>query len=172
MIASLPGHAPVASTQTPLSHSVSAMQPRQAWFEPSQTAPSLPVQSVLVAHSPQVPSGSQIGLPATPSQSVFVVHDEMQKLSSQIGVAGSVQSAEVVHCGATQAPFMSQTLPPLQLRIPPEMPNDWHSASLVQHASGLGRVHARAVASDTHTRSLIEIDVIMAPISAGPRRSC
>nr|HEX4318029.1 hypothetical protein [Kofleriaceae bacterium] len=107
---------------TPLGHSVSAAHARQSWLEPSQTGESLPVQSVAVVHSPHVPSGSQIGRPATPSQSVLVAHFATQNWSWQIGAVGSVQSAEVVHCGATHAPFMSHTLPPLQSRMPPLIP--------------------------------------------------
>src|ERR1700735_1211523 len=64
----------------------------------------------------------------------------------QTGAVGSVQSADVVHCGATQVPVLEHTSLSEQ-PMTPSSPNDSHCSSVVQQDAGLCFVHATASTS-------------------------
>ncbi len=86
--------------------------------------------------------------------------------SAQIGVSGDVQSADVVHCAATQVPIGSQALPASH-GVMPSSPKLVHCSGLEQHEFGLCLVHAMDIASALAMRILN-----MHMVSTYPARSC
>jgi hypothetical protein len=72
----------------------------------------------------QEPSDPQYAPSLAPAQSLFVEQLATHAWSMQTGV-GAAQSADVVHCGATQVPVAEQTSPSEQ-PITPSSPNCSH----------------------------------------------
>jgi hypothetical protein len=107
------------------------MQPRQLLALRSHTGALAVVHIASVTHATHAPLAAQYGVPLVPAQSASLPHAATQTWFSQNGadaeqsaslphiatqkpfshdgIDGSVQSVDVVHCGATHAPFVSHT---------------------------------------------------------------
>jgi hypothetical protein len=129
---------PFDSRQIPLAHSLSATQPRQLFALPSQTGASAVVHIASVTQATHAPFAAQYGvlppqsasLPqaatqtwfsqngADAEQSASLPHIATQNPFSHDGIDGSVQSVDVVHCGATHAPSLLQTWVPSHAVMP------------------------------------------------------
>jgi hypothetical protein len=127
-------HVPLDSRQIPLAQSLSAIQPRQLFALPSHTGASAVVHIASVTHATHAPLAAQYGVLLVPAQSASLPHPATQTWFSQNGadveqsaslphiatqkpfshdgIDGSVQSVDVVHCGATHVPVVSQTSVP------------------------------------------------------------
>jgi hypothetical protein len=163
-------HAPVVVSQIWPPQSVLDWQPRHTFVVASHTGADAIVHCESATHATHAPSEPQYGPLLAPVQSLFPVQLATHVWLMQTGAVGSVQSAEVVHWGATQAPVLEQTSPSVQ-PITPSRPNCWHCSSVVQQAAGLCFVHAVASTSPKNT-SVVRMDSLSTAAPPGCAHAC